>query len=228
LSSNDKTARIDDLYLDTTYCDPQYTLPSQAECIDAAVEVALREVERAKTTQSRLLMLFGAYTIGKEAVYMSVAQRLGLQVYVDKRRYKVLSALEWPAEKLSMLTTNPQDTILWVVPLGHINMKKMPSYQTIRMRGFQRDFDKVVGFRPTGWSLSKKTSSSSVVGKVSRGNLTVHSVPYSEHSSFPELVECLECLNPRRIIPTVSVSKSQQQIDLLLSSWRDKQTKLFL
>ena len=222
--------RIDDLYLDTTYCDPQYSLPSQAECIDAAVGVAVQEVQRARSAKRRLLMLFGSYTIGKEAVYMSVAKRLGLKVYVDRRRFRILSALEWPEEKLSILTTNPQDTILWVVPLGHINMKKMPSYQTIRMRGFSRDFDRVVGFRPTGWSLSskKKKDPGSVVGTASRGNLTVHSVPYSEHSSFPELVECLECLNPRRIVPTVSVSKSQQQIDLLLTHWRDKQAKLLM
>ena len=226
-SGNDSEKRIDDVYFDTTYCDPQYSLPSQAECIEAASEVAVQEVKSARAAKSRLLMLFGAYTIGKEAVYMSVATKLGLKVYVDKRRFRILSALEWPTEKLSILTTNPQDTILWVVPLGHINMRKMPSYQKIRMRGFSRDFDRVVGFRPTGWSLSsKKKDSGSVVGTTTRGSLTVHSVPYSEHSSFPELVECLESLNPRRIIPTVSVSKSQQQIDLLLSAWRDKQAKL--
>lgn len=81
---------------------------------------------------------------------MSVAKRLGMKVYVDKRRYKTLSALEWPTEEMALLTTDPSETIIWVAPLGHINMKKMPPYQHIRKRGFSRDFDKVVGFRPTG------------------------------------------------------------------------------
>lgn len=217
--------RVDDLFLDTTYCDAQYSLPTQEECIEATVKIALEEVQKAQSGRNRILMLFGAYTIGKEAVYMAVAKRLRLKVYVDTRRYRILSALEWPKDDFSILTTTPEDTILWVVPLGHINMKKMASYTSIRMRGFSRDFDRVVGYRPTGWSLSKK-SQGSIVGTTSRGNLTVHSIPYSEHSSFPELVECLECLNPKRIIPTVSVSKSQQQIDLLLTHWRDKQSKL--
>ena len=52
------------------------------------------------------------------------------------------------------------------------------------------------------------------------GAFTVHGVAYSEHSSFPELVECLACLKPKKIIPTVSVRKSQEQIDLLLGALR--------
>jgi DNA cross-link repair 1A protein len=162
-------------------------------------------------------MLFGAYTIGKEAIYMAVAKRLGMKVYVDNRRFRVLSALEWPGGELSLITTKPEDTILWVVPLGNVTMKKLSEYQSIRRKGFSRDFDRVVGFRPTGWSISKtKESGKSIVGTASKGNLSVFSVPYSEHSSFPELVECLETLNPRRIIPTVSVQKNEQQISLLM------------
>jgi DNA cross-link repair 1A protein len=218
--------RIDDLFLDTTYCDARYSLPSQADCIKAVVDVALKEVERAKATKSRLLMLFGAYTIGKEIVYMSVAKKLGLPVYVDKRRQAVLSCLDWSKEDLSIITTSPERTIIWVVPLGHVNMKKMVSYLAIRTKGFSRDYDRVVGFRPTGWSMTaSKKNKNGIIGTTTKGNLTVHSVPYSEHSSFPELVECLESLNPRRIIPTVDVAKSQQQIDLLMKHWREKQSE---
>lgn len=174
-------------------------------------------------------MLFGAYTIGKEAVYMAVAKHLGAKVYVERRRHKVLSALQWPADQMALFTTNPQESMLWVVPLGHINMKKMPPYQSIRRKGFSRDYDKVIGFRPTGWSMPNpsKRKEKSIIGSTHNGSLTVHSVPYSEHSSFPELLECLETLNPRRIIPTVSASTSQQQVDLLITCWRDKQAKLF-
>jgi DNA cross-link repair 1A protein len=221
--------RIDDLFLDTTYCDARYSLPSQADCIKAVVDMALKEVERAKATKSRLLMLFGAYTIGKEIVYMSVAKKLGLPVYVDKRRQAVLSCLDWPKEDLSILTTSPERTIVWVVPLGHVNMKKMVSYQAIRTKGFSRDYDRVVGFRPTGWSMtSSKKGKDGIIGTTTKGNLTVHSVPYSEHSSFPELVECLESLNPRRIVPTVDVAKSQQQINLLMKHWRERQSESIL
>jgi hypothetical protein len=42
-----------------------------------------------------------------------------------------------------------------------------------------------------------------------KGYFTVHGIPYySEHSNFDELVDCLDALKPKRIIPTISVSKS--------------------
>jgi hypothetical protein len=96
------------------------------------------------------ILVASAHTHAHVKVYMAVAKRLGMKVYVDKRRFKILSALEWPKEDMALLTTNPAETMIWVAPLGHINMKKMPPYQHIRKQGFSRDFDKVVGFRPTG------------------------------------------------------------------------------
>ena len=213
---------LDELFLDTTYCDPKYTLPTQTQAIEETIKVAQQEVVRAKQNKHRILMLFGAYTIGKERIYLTVAERLGMKVYVDKRRYRILSALGWPQSKLSRLTTRPEETIIWVVPLGHINMKNMGLYSSIRTRALSRDFDRVVGFRPTGWSLSSKGSG--LVKSSTKGSLTVHAVPYSEHSSFPELVDCLDCLKPRIIVPTVSVSKSQQQIDLLVKALKAKRT----
>jgi DNA cross-link repair 1A protein len=107
-----------------------------------------------------------------------------------------------------------------VVPLGHINLKKIDSYSSIRTKAFNRDFDRVIGFRPTGWSLSSKGSG--IVKTSTKGNLTVHGVPYSEHSSFPELLDCLDCLKPRKIVPTVSVSKSDAQVDEMVKSLKAK------
>jgi len=210
-----KDPQLDDLYLDTTYCNEKYTLPTQYDAIKAAVEYAVREVEHAKQQRERLLLLFGAYTIGKERIYLSVAERLGMKVYVDSQRYKVLAALEWPKERLAMLTTKKEESTLWVVQLGHINMKAMPPYlyNLSKAKNPVQKFDRVVGFRPTGWSHK---AGGSIISTAKRGQLTVHSVPYSEHSAFPELLDCIRTLKPKRIIPTVSVSKSQQQIDLLL------------
>jgi DNA cross-link repair 1A protein len=124
---------------------------------------------------------------------------------------------------MDLITTKPDESALWVVPLGHINMKQLPDYLHVQIGSFRKSFDRVVGFRPTGWShsSSKKAGasssiSSSIISTTTRGKFTVHGVPYSEHSSFPELLDCLRCLKPKRIVPTVSVSKSQQQVGLLL------------
>ena len=218
------TGRLDELFLDTTYCNPKYALPSQQEAIEAAVEYAERQVREARSMKQDILLLFGAYTIGKERIYLAVAERLKMKVYVDRRRYRIVSQFGWPQEQMALYTTNPKESILWVVPLGHVSMKKLPSYTSVQIgKSFSRDFDRVIGFRPTGWSMTSKPkkykdgSTSSLIRATSRGKISSCGVPYSEHSSFPELVACLKALNPRKIVPTVSVSKSKEQIDLLLS-----------
>ena len=213
---------LDDLFLDTTYCDPKYTLPSQAVAIKATIEVFESELKNGTKT----LHLFGAYTIGKERMYLSVASKFGMKVYVDSRRYRILAALQWPKERMKLLTTRKEEASIWVVPLGDINFKKMPGYlPSANNKPFSFPFKRVVGYRPTGWSMGGKPASS-IVSSRNSGNMAIHSIPYSEHSSFPELLDCLECLKPQRIIPTVSASKSEEQVDLLLRTLRQKQTKL--
>lgn len=66
---------LDCIYLDTTYCDEKYALPTQDEAIREAIVVALREFDLACRSKQSLLMLFGAYTIGKERIYMYVLKQ---------------------------------------------------------------------------------------------------------------------------------------------------------
>mmetsp|Transcript_25454 Transcript_25454/g.70296 ORF Transcript_25454/g.70296 Transcript_25454/m.70296 type:complete len:717 (+) Transcript_25454:61-2211(+) len=215
--------KLDELYFDTTYCNPKYSLPSQQDAIQATVEFAERTVNQARNRKQKLLVLFGAYTIGKERIYLAVARRLGMKVYVDRRRYRILSQFGWSKERMSLLTTEPEQSILWVVPLGHVSMKNLPNYLTVEIgKSFSRTFDRVVGFRPTGWSMTTRQTAigggkGGLLKPATRGNVTSVGVPYSEHSSFPELVDCLRQLKPQKIIPTVSVSKAKEQVDLLLS-----------
>lgn len=217
-----KQTLLDELFLDTTYCDPKYKLPSQHETIQAIISIFEKDLQR----QSKTLHLFGAYTIGKEKMYLSIAEHFKMKVYVDSARFRILSALGWPQERMDLITTRKEEASIWVVPLGHINMKKMPNYfAQANTKPFCKAYDRIVGYRPTGWSMGSKPSSSVVSTRYS-GNLTIHSVPYSEHSSFPELVDCLQCLRPEKITPTVNAKKSGEQVTILLNALRQRQTTL--
>jgi hypothetical protein len=93
-------------------------------------------------------------------------------------------------------------------------------------------WDTVVGVRPTGWTHQQKgsSSSSSVLtvrerqryggpGGGGGPRLIILGAPYSEHSSFPELFDCVASLAPRRIVPTVNCNTEaavKAQLDLLL------------
>jgi DNA cross-link repair 1A protein len=240
--------------------------------------------------QGRLLVLFGAYSIGKERLYLAVAARLGLQVRVDANRLRTLQCLGWPPEEMARLTTNPLATPLWVVPLGHVTFEGLASYAANghfalpahrgggsgvddhgggsgsggsggsasaaageRRAGGAGPFDTVVGVRPTGWTHGKGVAKGKGGGPTSSGvrvreqrqprglgaataaaaacgggslvaskpRLVVLDAPYSEHSSFPELVDCVAALRPVKVVPTVNCSSAaavQKQLDLLLAA----------
>lgn len=166
---------INCLYLDTTYLNPQYAFPAQEECINAVCELVEQELNPEKelgikkaslldnwikktpdpmnllkpsTTpnKSRVLIVVGTYTIGKERVFFSklllshntqkkslifsaldVAKMLKCKIYAPPKKAKILLCQE-DEELKSMLTSNPMEAQVHVVFLrdirGDVNVKK--------------------------------------------------------------------------------------------------------
>jgi DNA cross-link repair 1A protein len=163
------------------------------------------------------LFVFGAYGIGKERVYMSVAQALNMKVHVDSARYRMIQCYEqWTADMKARITTKALESILWVVPMTQINFH---SFDKILLQ--RPDCKRVIAFQPTGWTHNAKSSTNSALScKTNKGKHKIYSVPYSEHSSFSELIDCLQILRPHIIVPTVNTSeaKVKEQLELLRKS----------
>lgn len=70
-------------------------------------------------------------------------------------------------------------------------------------------YDHVLAVEPTGWS--KKCKTQRIPPRA-----TLLSIPYSEHSSFSELVHFVEFINPSKVVPTVSVEHYAEQESLFV------------
>lgn len=199
-----------DVVLDTTYCDPKYTFPPQEEALRFVVDAV-----KAESFNSRTLFMFGSYTIGKERVYLAAAKHLGLKIYVSATKLKILKSIGLSNEELKMFTTDDQESNLHVVPIWKVSHKHMAS----ALKFYGNRFENVVGFQPTGWAHTRNTKSKATGAKRKKRTIITYQVPYSEHSSFSELVDFISWLRPRSIVPSVNNDlggpKSEHMIRLL-------------
>eukprot|EP01133_Synstelium_polycarpum_P009789 gene9789-11436_t len=79
---------------------------------------------------------------------------------------------------MNMFTKDESKTPFRAVAMGTIRFDSMNE----AMERSNGRFRRVIGFRPTGWTQSKRS-----VTYQKRGNMTFYSVAYSEHSSYNEL-----------------------------------------
>ncbi|KAJ6837502.1 DNA cross-link repair protein SNM1 [Iris pallida] len=65
---------INMLYLDTTYCNPKYRFPPKEDVVSFVVRITRNYLAKHPKT----LIVVGAYSIGKEQVYLAISHALGL------------------------------------------------------------------------------------------------------------------------------------------------------
>jgi len=202
-ATNEKQMTV---YLDTTYCDAAYTFPKQNESIRNILNIVQAELQK-EPPFNKPLLVFGAYGIGKEKVYMSVAEMLQKKVWVDKTRWKTIMCYDWDINDKAMVTTDKSATNIHVLSMNQINFNNF--YNIKNKNGFA--YSHIVGFSPTGWTHK---SSGLIVPRTKDGNV-IYDVPYSEHSSFNELKDFIKRMRPRYVIPTVKPADTKAQLDLL-------------
>lgn len=188
--------QVHTLYLDTTYCSPEYTFPSQQEVIQFAVNTAFETV----TLNPRTLVVCGTYAIGKEKVFLAIAEVLGSKASMSRDKFKTLQCLESAAVN-SLISVDWDGTLLHVLPMMQINFKGLQDH----LSKFSENFDQVLAFKPTGWTYSDSCLSLLDIKPQTRGKITIYGIPYSEHSSYLEMKRFVQWLKPQKIIPTVNV-----------------------
>jgi len=206
--------RVGQLYLDTTYADAQYDFPEQTSVLASAAEQAAAACAR----NPRLLVVIGAYAIGKERVALAVATALNARICVDSRRKAMYDCFDFP-ELAARLTTRAEETNVHIVPIGWLNRARLKTYlDTLR------EYNAILAFKPTGWTHTQQGKGGVAAAAAYHfppGTVRVVGVPYSEHSSAGELRACLRLLRPKLVQPTVNVASAEQREAMrrLMQSW---------
>ncbi|KAJ3607320.1 hypothetical protein NHX12_024372 [Muraenolepis orangiensis] len=206
------SCRVQTLYLDTTYCSPEYTFPSQQEAVHFAANTAFEVV----ALHPRTLVVCGSYSVGKEKVFLALAEVLGSNICLSRDKYNTMCCLESePIKKL--LTTDWKAAQVHVLPMMQLNVKKLQAHLSM----FSAQYDRLVAFKPTGWTFSQKMDSLDDIRPQVSGDITIYGVPYSEHSSFLEMKRFVQWLRPLKVIPTVNVGSwaSRKAMEKCFGEW---------
>lgn len=185
---------IHTIYLDTTYCNPRYDFPTQDDSLEMALFILRQKklaLEKVGKKFSSVLIICGTYTIGKEKLFLGMARRVGCSVWACPEKDRVLHAVEGRSFGLAP----PHSCQLHVVPMRDLTHEKLRSY----LDSLQGAFSEVVAFKPSGWENGKNSS-------IEKDSVAIHGIPYSEHSSFSEMIRFVKFLKPKQVIPTVDIS----------------------
>ena len=139
---------IDVVYLDTTYLDSYYKFEPQ----DVVIAVGVKTIKDELKKYPNSLIICGSYTIGKEKVFTSIADEIGVKIYVKSEKKKILDCLN--DEKLKLkLTLDPKETCLHVLPMNILNLNDLTEY----LAKFPT-YKRVIGIKPTGWTHNSDAS----------------------------------------------------------------------
>ena len=123
-------------------------------------------------------------------VFMQVARELNVPIHVERAKMRLMECMQLSEEDSKHLHTlslaeNSSPQRWRVVPMGHLRAPKLRAL----LASNRAHFDAIVAFRPSGWCFNG--ASGGAAGRAVRlgSNVTIHEVPYSEHSSFDELVD---------------------------------------
>ncbi|MEW5298883.1 MAG: hypothetical protein WDW36_001957 [Sanguina aurantia] len=153
------------------------------------------------------LFLISTYVIGKERILLAIHAATGLKVHVNRTKMATLAAALSlsPLQLREVFTTDPMETPVHVVGWGFLGETWpyfRPNWLNLEAYRATHGAAEIVAFCPTGWMYEMKHTAFPVRSKEA---CSIHLVPYSEHSSYNELLQYVRFLRPQQVIPTVGV-----------------------
>jgi DNA cross-link repair 1B protein len=189
---------IDICYMDNTYFNPIFqSIPTR--------EIAFKEITRVidelhKRFKDKVFFKIKLKKLGKEELLVKLAEHYKTGIHVSEERYiRLVNILN--LDKKHFITEMNENTKTFIA-VHEMNSEATTSF----------DIDKrVVYIEPTALYLaqsnSKKFSLSSSTYKQNLSintNLTSFQIPYTDHSSYTEIIQFVQRIKPKRLIPIVN------------------------
>ncbi|WFD40377.1 DNA cross-link repair protein PSO2/SNM1 [Malassezia japonica] len=222
----------------------QTTLPWNAPRLSLMAQWLGRSDHAPQPGQCAVLVVVGTYSIGKENLVVALARALRTSIYcVDARKYETYAQLQ-DASLDALLTRDPLCARVHVTNLFSLSPAALRGWSdSLRTKGMS--ISHTLAFRPTGWAYRGSDRGvipdtplekllplvvprpfgidALVPTRDSTSETQVYSVPYSEHSSFYELLAFLVSLPHHRVIPTVNVGSEASRNKM--RRWTDVWTR---
>jgi DNA cross-link repair 1B protein len=97
------TVDIDYLHLDNTFANPEYDFPTREE--------AYKQLKNIITTHNKYRVYMFSYTLGKEEVFMNLAEDFKTLIVIDEDRMRNVKAMDL---KPWLWTTNKEEGFIHV------------------------------------------------------------------------------------------------------------------
>ena len=183
------------LYLDTTYFHKRYAFQRHS-----AVATEIERVIKASSggEGQRVCFVFGIVFLERQALLLRLAQRLKQRVLVSKSKLRVLEALGEDA----WFGSEDEAQAFQTTPLKHVSFKSLRA----RLEADEA-FDRIVAFK-----LVTPKGSACKTRKMTKGAVTIYTVPCADHCDFEELVDFVRFVEPMKIVPTANLKEATQCI----------------
>ncbi|XP_033103339.1 DNA cross-link repair 1 protein-like [Anneissia japonica] len=169
---------IDVLYFDNTYNSEEFYLPSR----EYAKEQVMQIIE---DNQNREIVL-GMHSLGKEDLLVDIARRFQTWIVVSPEKMSLVKLLDLP----DVFTTD--------ISAGWIRVEKNMKITKKNIAIWNKEQD-TIAILPTALYFNSQDYTHTS---------NIHVVPYSDHSSYYELLEFVAHIKPKRLIPIVKEGNS--------------------
>ena len=187
--------QVDICYLDNTYLNSTYTnIPLRNEATEELIQLIKVKIKN----NSNILFAIIMKNLGKEDMLIQIAKTFDTKILISTKRFeRYINALSLDK---SYFTTVYNSDIFICADDSDLNIAhNIKDRKLIRIKPSALDY--ACEKRPKKLQV--------VIDLYSKSISTYYNVPYTDHSSFNELVDFVKFLKPKRLIPIVPQLKEK-------------------